>query len=61
MFSHGNIFPLSVVLRTIAHLQESIRHVGVDIVAADLYPAPRRRFLGNDNFHGRGFAGAVVA
>lgn len=60
MLSHGNVFPLSVVLGTITHLPESVHHVGVDVVTADLHSAPRRRLLGDDDFHGCGLAGTIV-
>lgn len=49
------------MLGTIAHLSESLRHVSVDIVAADLHPTLRRRLLGNDDLHCRSLTGAVVA
>lgn len=60
MLSHGNVFPLGVVLGTITHLPESVHHVGVDVMTADLHSAPRRRLLGDDDFHGCGLAGTVV-
>jgi len=48
------------MLRAITHLSESVHHVGVDIVTADLHSASRRRLLGDDDFHGCGLAGAIM-
>jgi len=60
MLSYSDILPLSVMLRTIAHLSESFHHVGVNVMTANLHPALRRRLLGDDDLHRRGLSSAIV-
>jgi len=60
MLSYSDILPLSIMLRTIAHLPESLHHVGINVMTANLHSTLRWRFLGNNDLHRRGFASAIV-
>ncbi|KYN03818.1 E3 ubiquitin-protein ligase Bre1 [Cyphomyrmex costatus] len=60
MLSYSDILPLSVVLGTVTHLPESLRHVGVNVMTTDLHSTLRWCLLGDDDLHCRGLTGAVV-
>lgn len=61
MLPDGDILPLGVVLRTVAHLPEGLGHAEVDVVAADLDAAAGRRLFRCDDPHGGSFSGSVMA
>lgn len=61
MFAHRYVLPQGIVLRTIAQRTESLILIDGYVVAADFHLAlARRRFAGH-YFHGRRFAGAIMA
>ena len=61
MLPNGDVLPLGIVLRAIAHLTERLGHVGVDVVTADLNATACGRLFGNDDLHGGGLTSAIMA